>query len=68
MKNITVEKLMRFLITLLGAGIGAALAALQSRTTINPDISPELCRRLVQEQKRPRMQLTPAGTGSKQQP
>ena len=28
MKNKTVEKLMRFLITLLGAGIGAALAAL----------------------------------------
>ena len=48
--------------------MGAALAALQSRTTINPDISPELCRRLVQEQKRPRMQLTPAGTGGKQQP
>lgn len=48
--------------------MGAALAALQSRTTINPDISPELCRRLVQEQKRPRMQLTPAGTAGKQQP
>ena len=28
MKNKTLERLMRFLITLLGAGLGAALAAL----------------------------------------
>ena len=39
--------------------MGAALAALQARTTINPAISPELVWRLVQEQKRPRAPLTP---------
>lgn len=39
--------------------MGAALAALQARTTINPAISPELVWRLVQEQKRPRAPITP---------
>lgn len=41
--------------------MGAALAALQARTTINPAISPELIWRLVQEQKRPRTPVTPTG-------
>ena len=39
--------------------MGAALVALQARTTINPELSPELILRTVREQKRPRPSLRP---------
>ena len=46
--------------------MGAALAALQARTTINQEITPELVWRLVQEQKRPRTPVTPTGIAGRQ--
>ena len=45
--------------------MGAALAALQARTTINPAISPELIWQLVREQKRPRTPVIPTGLTGK---
>ena len=45
--------------------MGAALAALQARTTINPASSPELIWQLVREQKRPRTPVIPTGLTGK---